>query len=373
MLQDLDRFPKWICVFISLALVIGIAGCVTRRSVAPIPTALPPTTGSLAGALDALLSEQAAFGEFSGAALVARRDQVVLNQGYGLADRQRKLPNTPRTHFLIASVTKQFTAAAILLLQEQGKLSVQDRVCKHLSECPSAWEAVTLHHLLTHTSGIPNLIELPSYRKALTRAHTPEQVIATFKDFPLDFAPGEDWHYSNSGYILLGVVIERIAGMSYGDYLQEIIFDPLGMADSGYASHPGDLAVGYLSASTPAEQIDMSLPYAAGGLYSTVEDLYRWDRALMEGEVLSEASLAQSIEPQAIISVEEKKAYGYGWSLDSPDGRQCISHAGIIDGFRALNVWFPEEDLTVILLSNQQDQNPALILEKMIKLLFEGE
>jgi CubicO group peptidase (beta-lactamase class C family) len=215
---------------------------------------------------------------FSGSVLVAHDGDVLLTKGYGLADREHEVPNTPHTKFRIGSITKQFTAMAILLLQAQGKLSVEDRVCQHVEECPDAWQEMTIHQLLTHTSGIPNFTDSPDYHTTRTEYSTPAQTIARFADQPLDFPPGEEWSYSNSGYIVLGSIIQQASGDPYQTFLQKNVFEPLQLADTGYDDESVILkhrADGYKNTLSHADYIDMSIPYAAGGLYSTVEDLYR--------------------------------------------------------------------------------------------------
>jgi CubicO group peptidase (beta-lactamase class C family) len=221
--------------------------------------------------------------QFMGSVLVARHGQVLLSKGYGFADAEWDVKNTPSTKFRLGSVTKQFTAASILLLEERGKLHVDDRVKKYLPDAPPAWDQITIRHLLTRTSGIPNFTSFPDYRSMETISTTPQKLVARFRDKPLDFQPGEKFSYSNSGYVLLGYLIEKISGRSYAKFVQENIFDKLDMHDSGYDSHAALIkhrASGYKPGANGlenADYIDMTIPLSAGALYSTTEDLWRWE------------------------------------------------------------------------------------------------
>ena len=206
-------------------------------------------------------------GKFMGSVLVARGDDVLMSKGYGMADLDGKIGNDASTKFRLGSLTKQFTAASILLLEERGKLKVEDPVKKFLPDAPAAWDKITIFHLLTHTSGIPNFTSFPEYRGSEALPTTPEKLVARFRDKPLDFEPGTEWRYSNSGYVLLGYLLERITGQKYADFLQANIFSPLGMKDSGYDSNTADIphrAIGYeLGRNGPvkAGYIDMSIPF----------------------------------------------------------------------------------------------------------------
>ena len=227
--------------------------------------------------------------QFMGSVLVSQEGKVLLSKGYGFANLEWEIPNTPNTKFRLGSITKQFTSASILLLEERGKLSVNDPVKKFMPDAPAAWDKVTIFHLLTHTSGIPSFTSFPDYRSREAAPITPEKLVEWFRDKPLDFQPGEKWSYSNSGYVLLGYLIEKISGQSYSQFVQQNIFTPLGMKDSGYDSNSAVIAhraSGYApSANGPlnAGFIHMSIPFSAGSLYSTTEDLLRWEQGLLAG------------------------------------------------------------------------------------------
>lgn len=214
---------------------------------------------------------------FMGTVLVARGDTIVLSKAYGAANLEWNIPNTTATKFRLGSLTKQFTAASILLLEERGKLKVDEPVKTYLPDAPAAWDKITIFNLLTHSSGIPNFTSFPDYAATEPFATPVDKIVARFRDKPLDFAPGEKMSYSNSGYVLLGYLIERITGGSYATFVQDNIFKPLGMKDSGYDSNSTVIlhrASGY--SPSPAGPVNagfihMSIPHAAGGLYSTTE------------------------------------------------------------------------------------------------------
>src|SRR6266853_1671927 len=295
---------------------------------------------------------RASAGQFMGSVLVARDGRVLLSKGYGEADLDWKVPNSPTTKFRLGSITKQFTAACILLLEERGKLSIGDPVKKYLADTPAAWDQITIFNLLTHTAGIPNFTDFPDYRSKQARPATPEELVARFRDKPLEFAPGAGMHYSNSGYVLLGYLIEKVSGQSYQQFLQDNIFTPLAMKDSGYdvnAQVIARRAVGYApgpKGPVVAEYLDMSIPFAAGGLYSTTEDLLRWEQGLFGGKVLSAASLAK-------MTTQFKEHYGFGLAVNTAgNGEKLIEHGGGVNGFNTKMLYLPEQRLTVIVLAN---------------------
>ena len=308
--------------------------------------------------VDEYLSGLAKENRFSGAVLLARDGRVLLSKGYGMANLELDVPNTPQTRFRLGSITKQFTAAAVMLLQEQGKLSVQDPVCKYVENCPAAWQPVTIHHLLTHTSGIPNFTSFPDYQKTMALPTTIPETLARFRDKPLEFTPGERYNYSNSGYVLLGHVIEKASGKSYGAFLREHVFAPLGMANTG-AEVPGEIvkrrAAGYTvgpKGFANASHLDMTIPHAAGALYSTVEDLYIWDQALYGGKLLTQKSLDAMLAPV-------KDGYGYGLGVGEQFSLARVAHGGGINGFNTFMVRFPEARAVVIILSNIENGTPT--------------
>lgn len=316
---------------------------------------------------DAYIAEETATHNFRGTVLVGIDGKVVFEKAYGSADEEWGVPNTPKTKFRIASLTKQFTVACILLLEERGRLHVQDLVSKYLPEMPAAWKGVTIHQLLTHTGGVPNA-EHSSKRSANMDdriAATPGELIAGVAGQPLDFRPGTKWNYSNTGYILLGLLIEKLSGQSYADFLKSNVFYPLGMTDSGYdraseilkARASGyDISNGQLS---NADFIDMSVPFSAGGIYSTVEDMFRWNEALAHpGKLLTADSLKHMFTeyPEAI---HEGQHYGYGIVISRQKfGRLLYYHGGGVNGFSSVIQRYPDEQLCIVVLSNLATYKP---------------
>ena len=292
--------------------------------------------------------------QFSGTVLVAREGKVLLDRGYGLADREWSIAATPATRFRVASITKQFTAAAILLLAERGKLALDAPLKTYLPDAPAAWDKVTVLNLLNHTSGIPDYLGAADYPATQAIPATPQLLLARFRDRPLDFAPGEGWAYSNSGYVLLGLLIEKQSGLSYGEFLRKNLFEPLGMRDSGYddgAAVIARRASGYRldhGAVVPALYRHQSTLYAAGGLYSTAEDLLRWQQALYSGKVLSAASLQRMLTPNSHQA-------GLGLMVLPLEDHVVYAHGGGVDGVHTMMSYDPATRVTVIVLSNQQD------------------
>ena len=310
----------------------------TATTIQPSPhkataTLAPPFSQDIISKADTYLSKLVKAKLFSGSVLIVRKGQILLSTGYGEADRKKHLLNTAQTKFRLGSITKQFTVMAILILQAWGKLNVQDRICTYLPDCPAAWQQITIHHLLTHTSGIPDFTRFPDFLTTQGSPSSPTQTIARFKDKPLEFQPGEKYSYSRSGYVVLGAIIEQASGKSYEAFLQENILIPLQMVHSGYDHNQGDLAVGYRDQTNVADFIDMSIPYAAGGLYSTVEDLYRWDQSLYTNQLISKNLRDKMFTPFAPIPDSGGLSYGYGWLIGKEFNQSVVMHGGGINGF----------------------------------------
>jgi CubicO group peptidase (beta-lactamase class C family) len=292
---------------------------------------------------------------FSGVILVAKDGKPVFRKAFGLANREWGIPNTPEGKFRLGSITKQFTATAILQLQEAGKLSVDDPIAKYYPDAPAAWKAVTLRHLLTHTSGIPSYTALPGFFIGEARLdRTPQQIIELTRDKPLEFEPGTRFSYDNTGYIILGYVIEKVSGERYADYVAKHIFQPLGMASSGYdvsETIVPQRVAGYVRGSagfTNAPYLSMTEPYAAGSLYSTADDMLIWDHALYAARPLSAASLAA-------MFTDYGHGYGFGWEIGKLQGHRRVGHSGGVNGFVTHFDRYPDDRLTVIVLSNASD------------------
>ena len=302
--------------------------------------------------------------QFMGSVLVAQGDKILLNKGYGFANLEWSIPDSPSTKFRLGSITKQFTAASILLLEERGKLKTDDPVKQYLPDAPAAWDKITIFNLLTHTSGIPSFTSFPDYRSTEAMPTTSEQLVARFRDKPLNFQPGESWEYSNSGYALLGYLIEKISGESYKDFVRENLFTPLGMKNSGYDLNAPIIerrAAGYApgpEGPVNAGYIDMSIPFSAGALYSTTGDLLRWEQGLFGGKVLSPASLKKMTTPF-------KNDYAFGLGVRVVDGHTLIEHGGGIEGFNTQLSYYPDDKLTVIVLANLNGGAPSDIAAKL--------
>jgi len=320
---------------------------------------------------DEYMTAAVAVDGFTGSILVARNGQPVVNKGYGMANFEHGVPNTPKTVFRLGSVTKQFTGMAITMLQERGKLSVNDPICKYLSDCPPAWQAITIKHLLTHTSGIPNYTSFPDFGKTAVLPVSSAGMLSLLKDKPLEFPVGEKFAYSNSGYFLLGTIIERVSGKSYADFLQENIFTPLGMKHTGYDSPTRIIknrAAGYARQSgemVNAAYMDMTIPYAAGSLYSTTGDLLIWDQALYTEKLAARKSLDEMFTP-----AKGDTGYGYGWSMGKRFDRQTIGHGGGIYGFATQITRFPADRVTVIVLSNVQGAPAGKVANDLGAIVF---
>jgi CubicO group peptidase (beta-lactamase class C family) len=318
---------------------------------------------------------------FSGIIFVAQKGKVLTSQSYGLADRELDVPITPQTKFAIGSLTKSFTAMAIMILQEHGQLTVQDSICKYIVDCPATWKPITLHHLLTHTSGIRNFTDLYATIKDevnICQEYKPEAVIAYFKDLPLDFVPGSQWSYSNSGYFLLGVVIEKASGESYETFIQKNILQPLGMSESGYdraSAIVENRASGY-SINRPYYDIinapcyDVSFKFAHGGLYSTIGDLYKWDQALYTDQLVSQETL-NTIFTSTVSIPGIDGLYGYGWIISQQSGHRVIEHSGNVFGFVADLARYPDDQVTIIVLSNTDWEKPEEISRGLASIVLE--
>jgi len=327
---------------------------------APIP---PPDK-----LVDALFKGLIKAGSPGATVLVAKDGKVLFEKGYGLANVEKGVAATPETKFRIGSITKQFTAAAILKLQEEGKLNVTDNLSKLIPDYPRGDE-VTIHHLLTHTSGIHSYTSKADFLESVTQAVKIEDHINSFKNDPYDFDPGKKWLYNNSGYFLLGYIIEKVSGQSYGDFLRENFFEPLGMKNTGVHSSTVALeheALGYQFEDGQFKKAldwEMSRAGGAGALYSTVGDLHRWNEAVFNGKVLKESSLKAAFTP---VKTEENKddfsdsGYGYGWAVATTRGLQEISHGGGLHGFLSYLLRLPKENFTVAVLANCSPPPPGV-------------
>lgn len=304
--------------------------------------------------IDALVAAYVDSSSFSGDILVAQDGKVIFNRGYGLASRERAVPVTPQTRFYIASISKSFTAAAILLLQDRGKLRVDDRVIRFIPGFHSG-EPITIHHLLTHASGIVDYVRFPDFTELSKRRYATADVITLFRDNPLIFKPGESSSYSNSNYVLLARIIEKVSGLSYVDFLKKHFFIPLGMKDTGEPNSSSEPVVNLACGYTPvglrefetARAFDRSISTGAGSLYSTTADLNRWVQGLFAGRVLKKRSVELMFKP---VPGSES---GYSWTLRKLWDRDVITQNGWDGaGFAGTLFHFPNEGITVVVLNN---------------------
>lgn len=310
---------------------------------------------SIGSKIDTLVSTYARLYEFNGSVLVANKGNVLLNKGYGYRNATDKILNDQNTIFQIGSVTKQFTSAVIQKLQGEKRLNVQDKLSKYFSGYPNG-DSITIEHLLTHTSGIYNYTNDGEFMSnEITKPASREKMMALFKDKPLDFSPGSNWNYSNSGYILLGYIIEDVTGKSYYNAVRDYLFVPAKMFHSGFNFtnlESVNKAIGYLNLDNTtietAPIVDSSVSFSAGSIFSTTGDLYRWHMALEGNSILSQAQKERAFSPV-------RNNYGYGWDIDSLEGKRRLSHGGGIPGFIVKISRIPEDDICIILLSNASD------------------
>ncbi len=321
--------------------------------------------------VDALFTDATAGDTPGAAVLVAQNGNIIYQKGFGFANLEHRVPITTETKFRIGSITKQFTASAILKLQDAGLLSVQDPLSKFMPDYPRGNE-VTIHHLLTHTSGIHSYTSKPDFMQTVTVEVKPESLIASFKNDKYDFDPGMQWRYNNSGYFLLGYLVSKLTNEPYAAYLKKTFFEPLNMTDTDVHRWSDILpheATGYAYVDgkfQKAQNWDMSRAGGAGALYSTVTDLYRWNEAVFNGKVLSDKNLAAAFTPVTLKDGSTPQTagdgYGYGWSISDFRGTREIAHGGGLHGFVTSLARYPEHNMTVTVLTNcapPRDLNPG--------------
>jgi CubicO group peptidase (beta-lactamase class C family) len=310
--------------------------------------------------------------KFHGTVLVAKDGQVIFKKGYGMANIELGVPNAPEMKFQIGSITKQFTATAILQLHENGFLSLDDPITRHLTEYPAeTGTKVTIHHLLSHTSGVPSYTDMPDIMSQKALPVTVDELLTIFKDKPLEFEPGEKYKYSNSGYVVLGAIVEAVSGKTYEEYIKENILEPLKMQNSGYDHRDiimENRAAGYTldekGELRNADFVHMSAPYAAGALYSTVDDMLIWDQALYAEKILKKSSLDKMFTPVL-------KDYGYGWLIQEKYDRTLVWHNGGIDGYHTtFNRWV-DDNVCIVVLSNNDNAPVENIASGLAAIMFD--
>ena len=355
-------------------LLLGIAGACASPDASS-----DGDSSSHAAEIDALVTAFHDAGQFNGSVLVAENGEVIYEHGIGWANIEWEIPNTPDTKHRIGSVTKQFTSALVLQLMEDGEIDLEAPIATYLPGYPAPQGSkVTVHQLLNHTSGIPSYTGLPEFGDEMMREpFTPDELIEVVWDMPLEFEPGTDWAYNNSGYFILGRIIENVTGEEYDDVLEERLLGPLGLADTGYDHHdeiqPRE-ASGYqytLAGYEHAPYLDSSLPYAAGMMYSTVRDLYRWDRALYDG-----AAPFERMETKELWYTPGLADYAYGWSVrDEQIGEEgptvrVIEHGGGINGFSTAFVRYPDQQNMIAVIDNTQG-NASGLAAQIARILYD--
>jgi len=322
-----------------------------------------------AKAIDQYLTETFKVDEPGATALVIKDGKVILRKGYGFANLETKTVNTPETIFRIGSVTKQFTSTAILKLAEQGKIGLQDEITKYLPAYPTQGKKITIEHLLTHTSGIKSYTSLEEVMTLREREISVANMIDAFKDKPFDFNPGDTYQYNNSGYFLLGAIVEKVSGLSWGEYLKKNFFVPLKMTNTFYYDPKLPLqATGYQKTSATeyglAKYVHPTVPFSAGAIFSTVDDLWKWENALFDYKVVKKENLEKAWTPLTLNS-GKKESYGYGWQLARIGEDKVIGHGGGIDGFVCYELYMPSRKLFVAILLNKTPVDPQDIAFEM--------
>jgi len=323
-----------------------------------------------AAKLDSLVSTYARLERFNGSVLVAKNGTILLNKGYGYRNAGDNVLNNAQTIFQLGSITKQFTSAIILKLQEEKKLSVSDKLSKFFPDYPKG-DSITIRELLSHTSGIFNYTSDAFFMSnEITKPASREKMMALFENKPLDFSPGTSWRYSNSGYLMLGYIIEKVTKMPYEEVVRKYIFTPLHMTHSGFDfTHlkSNDKAVGYFhlagNEGPAAPIVDSTVSFSAGAIYSTTGDLYLWSQALEHNTVLSKARQEAAYTPV-------RDNYGYGWGIDSIEGKRRVGHSGAIPGFLTIISRVPEDDVCIVLLSNATNTSLSDISKNIYAILY---
>lgn len=340
-------------------------------AVSALAFAVGPVAAQDVARMDQVVRASSEADAFSGAVLVARDGRILLDKGYGLANREWNIPNDGDTRFRLGSLTKQFTAVAIMLLNQQDKVDLDAPIKTWLPQAPAAWDAVTVRHLLNHTSGMPDFTRFDDYEALKTRPTTSAELIARFSGRPLDFAPGARFAYSNSGYVLLSAIIEAASGQPYADFVTANLFAPLGMRDSGYDRHDAILprrASGYTPGDdgvVNADYVDMSVPTGAGALYSTTHDLLKWEQGLFGGRLLNPQSMTALTPPV-------RNGYAMGLLVTQADGRKLVWHNGAIEGFNTYMAYDPGDRTAVIVLGNLNGEAPDKLGAALVTLARGG-
>ena len=338
-----------------LCSILGISPCMSQTN-----------SEDIAAQIDAYLNDKVSQGQFSGSVLVAKEGQAIISKGYGMANYEHDVLNQPYTKFRLQSLAKQFTAMAIMILQEAGMLSVDDSICTYITDCPGAWEQITIHNLLTHTSGLRDYTSMDGAGDLARLPKTLDMIIDLIRDKSVKFTPGTRFNYCNSNYVLLTAIIESASGKSYADFMEENIFEPLGMINSGVDNSRTILknrAAGYARQSGNLVNANYELvdaPCGDGHIYTTVEDMLLWDQALYTDQLVSQDTLDAIFTPWESDSYTGGY-YGYGWEIVERGDHEVLQHGGLWWGFATFFARVPEQKICVVVLSNFQHLNWDLV------------
>ncbi|MBK7429122.1 MAG: serine hydrolase [Saprospiraceae bacterium] len=353
-------------IICSIILVIGVSQFAVAQKNKP-PKGIKPDKYAMA--FDRLFEAEVKPDGPGMAILIAKNGKAIYRRAIGKANLEHNIDLKPEHVFRIGSITKQFTAVSIMQLIEQGKLSPEDDITKFIPDYPTHGNRITVAHLIHHTSGIQSYTDMTGWdAETRKKDFTVSALVDYFKNEPMEFLPGEQWNYNNSGYILLGFIIEKVSGMTYGEYLQKNIFTALGMKHSYYDNAETIIpnrAQGYAirdEGVINAPYLSMTQPYAAGSILSTVDDMLIWNNALMSGKVISKASLEKALIP-ATLNNGKKTNYAYGLIIGDLEGSKTIEHSGGINGFLSNGIYFPQEDVYIIGFSNSEGQPPSLTVQ----------
>ncbi|OXB23422.1 serine hydrolase [Flavobacterium tructae] len=307
--------------------------------------------------------------------LGVKKGKVVYRKAFGMANLEMDVQMKPESVFEIGSMTKQFTAVAVLMLAEQGKLKLDDEITKFIPDYPTNGNKITLHHLLTHTSGIKDFTGMKAIKDIARRDLSPKELVDFFKNEQVDFKPGEQYKYCNSGYVLLGYIIEIASGQTYEEFVTQHIFKKIGMENTYYASHDKMIknrASGYRDRNgfSNANYISFSIPYASGSIMSNVDDLWKWQNAVKSNALLSPAFTVKAFTNYQLNN-KTNIDYGYGWHLEKIKNKMVYEHGGSIFGFKSMGIYEPTEQVYVVGLSNCDCNSPTAITKEIASLLID--
>tara|TARA_R110000868_G_scaffold14075_17_gene65845 strand:+ start:20670 stop:21743 length:1074 start_codon:yes stop_codon:yes gene_type:complete len=331
---------------------------------------------NLESTIDSLLQEKYSENTPGGVFLIAQKENIIYKKAFGLSNLELSIPMQTDNVFEIGSITKQFTAVAILILMEKGKLNLNDEITKFIPDYPTNGYRITIHHLLTHTSGIKDFTKIKGLNEISKKDLTPSELINFFKNEPIDFAPGDQFKYNNSGYAILGYIIELITKQSYSDFVSENIFKKLKMLTSQYASHYEVIqnrASGYHNKNgyINNREVSFTIPYSSGALMSTVDDMFKWQMAIKKNLLISKEATKKAFTNYTLNNGKPIN-YGYGWHIKAMHQIVIREHGGAIFGFKSMAVYIPESDIYVIALTNCDCNSPTTITRKIAELVLKN-